>query len=145
MWCMQQVFRKNWFVREAIKKTNQVKLGTFSQQGGWVAEDQSHIPNCIWDLRIYIGRIWPSEFHSHMCPNFHRVGGWQATWDNVPSLTWSFLMASLKETHEKWSCIKGMIEYWLKVYNLYFFYNQWKVWKPFGLFWHRHNLMRVNG
>ena len=33
-------------VWKAIKK-NPVKLGTLSQQGGWVAEDQSHIPNCI--------------------------------------------------------------------------------------------------
>ena len=34
-------------IKGSHQKINPVKLGTLSQQGGWVAEDQTRIPNCI--------------------------------------------------------------------------------------------------
>ena len=80
--CLLKVFFKHVsYMLQVLLREGVKKIQTFSQQGGWVTEDQTHIPNCIfghlnfslicvptsirWGGRLWTSWSHPAAFHEY--------------------------------------------------------------------------------
>ena len=74
-------------VREAIKKKIRSNLGHCpNREGGWLRIKL--IFQTVYEIAIFIWDIFGHlKFYLICVPTSLGRGGWQATWDNVPSLT----------------------------------------------------------